>query len=200
MLVWYVIGMWYNRRQSIRVLNWLREGVVPLGGETQAAWIGTAASGARIVVSRAYPPFRQLEITYLLESRELFPLWLVNLLRGKRDEVTIKALLRSPRQGVVEVVAPGSRIERSLRQDSRAAWHWGQGPYGLRVACRGSQGKALSAAITSFLQKHKLSLYRFSCRKESPHLLIHARLAGLVDQSPATSFFEDLALIFSQPR
>lgn len=199
MLVWYVFGLWYNRRKSIRTLNWLREGLASLGGQTQAAWIGSSASGARIVVSQAHPPFRQLEVAYLLESRELLPLWLANLLRGRRDEITIKALLRSPRQGEVEVVAPGSQIERSLREDSRSAWHWGEGPYGLRVAYWGSQGEALGTAVTSFLQRHTFSLYRFSCRKDRPHLVIHARLAGLINQPPAT-FFEDLALVFNHPQ
>lgn len=196
MLVWYVFGLWYNRRKSIRTLNWLRQGLASLGGQAQAAWIGSAASGARIVVSQAHPPFRQFEVAYLLESRELLPLWLVNLLRGRRDEMTIKALLRSPPQGAVEVVAPGSQIERLLRADSRSAWHWGEGPYGLRVAYRGSQGEALSTAITSFLQEHSLSLNRFSCRKDRPHLVIHARLIGLIDQTPA-AFFVALASIFN---
>jgi hypothetical protein len=198
MLVWYVLGLWYSRRQSIRTLNWLREGLDSLGGQTHASWIGSAASGARIVVSTPRPPFRQLEVTYLLESRELLPLWLANLLRGKRDEIFIRALLCSPQQGVVEVVSPGSHIERSLREDSQTSWHWGDGPRGLRVAYRGSQGETLSAAITSFLQRYSLYLHRFSYRKDQPHLLIHARLAGLMEQSPV-GFFEDLAAVFNHP-
>jgi len=192
MLLWYVIGTWYNRRRGIRTLNWLREGLGSLGGQMQASWIGSAASGARLVINNAAPPFRQLETTFLLESRELLPLWLVHFLRRRRDELIIKADLHSPRKGEVEVVPRGSRLERSIRQKGRPSWQWEDGPHGLRVAYRGRQGDVLRVAVTPFLQNYGPSLRRFSLRKDRPHLLLHARLAGLVDCSP-TDFFDDLA-------
>jgi hypothetical protein len=198
MILWYVIGTWYNRRQGIRALNWLREGLELLGSQLQAAWIGSAASGARIVINKANPPFRQLETIFLLESRELPPLWLVNLLRGKRDELIIKAHLRSPRRGEIEVLPAGSRLERTLRRESQPAWQWQQGPHGLHIAYRGSQGKTLSAAVIPFLQNYGPSLRRFSWRRDKPHLLLHARLAGLTDQSPI-KFFNDLTAVFTPP-
>jgi hypothetical protein len=197
MLLWYAVGTWYSRRQGIRTLNWLREGLRLVGGQLQAAWIGSAASGARIVVNQPDPPFRQLEIVFLLESRELLPLWLVNLLRGKRDELIIKAQIRSPQTGGVEVVPPGSRLERSLRQDGQSSWQWQDGPHGLRIAYRGRQGKALSAAVIPFLQSYGLSLRRFSWRKEKPHLLLRIRSAGLINRPP-TDFFTDLSAVFAR--
>lgn len=196
MLLWYVVGTWYNRRLSIRTLNWLRDGLSSLGGQLHASWIASAASGARLIVDKANPPFRRLEITFLLESRELLALWLVNLLRGKRDELDIKAVIRSPQRGVVEVVSPGSQLERSLRQDSRSSWQWEDGPHGLRVAYRGRQGEALTVAVIPFVQKYGGFLRRFSCRTDKPHLVLHARLAGLSNHSP-TDFFDDLTAVFA---
>lgn len=196
MAVWYVVGTWYNRRRGIRTLTWLRDGLRSLGGQLEMAWIGSAASGARAVINKAQPPFRQLNGVFLLESRELLPLWLANRLRGKRDELIIKADLRSPRRGELEVVPAGSRLERSLRVENRTQWQWEEGPHNLRIAYRGSQGPMLSAAILPFLQDHGDCLNRFSWRRERPHLLLHTRLTGLTDR-PATDFFNDLSTVFT---
>jgi hypothetical protein len=198
MLLWYVIGTWYSRRVGIRALNWIREGISGLGGQVQASWIGSAASGAAIAVSQPDPPFRQWEITFLLESRELLPLWLVNLLRGRRDKLIIKAHLRSSRKGELEVVPRGSQLERSLRQEGQPSWQWEDSLHGLCVAYRGDQGEALGAAVVPFLQSYGHSLRRFSWRQAKPHLLLHFRLAGLID-SPAADFFNDLSDIFAHP-
>jgi len=197
MAVWYVVGTWYNRRRGIRTLTWLREGLRSLGGQLEMAWIGSAASGARAAVRKPEPPFREVNAVFLLESRELLPLWLANRLRGKRDELIIKAQLRSTRRGELEVLPAGSRVERSLRQDSQSPWQWEEGPHGLRIGYRGSQGKALQAAILPFLQDYGLYLHRFSWRRSKPHLLLHTRLAGLTDR-PAPDFFRDLVTAIAQ--
>ena len=199
MLVWYVVGIWYNRRRSMRTLNWLREGLRGLGGQLQASWIGSAASGAQIMVSGTSAPIHQLEASFLLESRELLPLWLVNRLRGRRDELIIRIQLRSARQGEVEVVVSGSRCERSLRQDSRSTWQWQDGPFGLRVAHQGRGGQALSAAVLPFLHRYGPFLRRFSWRREKPHLVLYMRLAGLTE-CPAADFFSDMVAVLQAPR
>ena len=199
MALWYIGGTWYNRRRGIRTLTWLRGGLQKLGGRLEMAWIGSAASGARAVVSKANPPFRQVEAIFLLESREVLPIWLFNRLRGRRDELIIKAQLRSPRQGEIEVVPAGSRLERSLRREEQAPWEWEEGPHGLRIARRGSQGKALGQAVGAFLQDYGPSLYRLSWRRSKPHLLLHIRLSELTAR-PADEFFNDLRTIFVSPR
>jgi hypothetical protein len=198
MVLWYVVGTWYNRRQGIHTLNWLRKGLATLGGQSHASWIGSAASGARLAVVKADAPFRQLEVAFLLESRELMPVWLVNRLRGKRDELIVKAQLRSRRRGEIEVVPADGRLERSLRQESESPWEWREGPHHLRVAYRGMRGEALSTAATPFLQDYGLYLRRFSWRRDKPNLLLSIRLDGLTERT-ATHFFEQLSAVFSLP-
>jgi len=80
--------------------------------EREAGWIGSPASGARINVIHAAPPFRRLEMTLLLENREVPLLWLFDRLHGKRDWLTIKATLRSPRRGEVEVSPIQFKVSR----------------------------------------------------------------------------------------
>ncbi len=199
MALWYVGGTWYNRRRGIRTLTWLREGLQRLGGRLEMVWIGSAASGAKAMVSKANPPFRHLEAIFLLESREILPLWAINRLRGRRDELIIRAQLRSSRRGEIEVVPAGSRLERSLRREEQPPWEWEEGPHGLRIARRGSQGKALSQAIGAFLQDYGTSLYRLSWRRSKPHLLLHLRLSGLTER-PASDLFSALRTALTHPR
>ncbi len=199
MVLWYVIGTWYSRRKGIRTFNWLREGLHLLGEQLQAGWIGSAASGARIAVNKPNPPFRQLETTFLLESRELLPVWVVNLLRGRRDELIIKAHLRSLRQGEIEVAPAGSRLARSLRQEAQSSWRWQEGPHSLYIAHRGRDGEALSVAALPFLRSYGRSVRRFSWRRDRPHVLIQMRLAGLTDFS-CSGFVTDLTSVFTQTR
>ena len=196
--LWYLAGTWYNRRRGIRTLTWLRDGLQSLGGRLEMSWLGSAASGARAVVHKAQPPFRQLNAIFLLESRELLPLWLANLLRGKRDELIIKADLRTSRRGEIEVVPAGSRLERSLLQEhNKPPWQWEAGPHGLHIGYRGPQGKELVTAVASFLEDYGPYLHRFSWRRDKPHLLLHTRLAGLIDRPP-TEFFKDLSSVISE--
>lgn len=199
MLLWYVAGSQYNRRQSIRALNWLREGLALLGGEVQAAWIGSATTGAKVAVQKPAPPFRQLEVTFLLESREWLPLWLLNLVRGRRDDLTIKAELRSSGQGEIQVVPAGSRLERSLREDGQPVWDWRVGPHSLRIAYRGKQAEALSTALMPFLQDYGFFVRHLAWRREKPHFILHLRLAGLTGCSPV-DFFNDLRTAFVHSR
>jgi hypothetical protein len=198
MVLWYVVGTWYSRRKGIRTLNWLRDGLPFLGGQLQATWIGSAASGARVTIIKANPPFRQLEAAFLLESRELLPVWLVNLLRGRRDELIIKAELRSLRRAEMHAVPAGSRMERSLRRDTQSSWQWREGPHGLRIAYRGTQGKALSKDVSPFLQSYGLSVRRLSWERGKPHLLLQIRLTGLTDRM-SVDFFDDLTAVFTHP-
>jgi hypothetical protein len=196
--VWYVVGTWYNRRRGIRTLTWLRDGLASLGGRVEMSWIGSAASGAKAALNKPNPPFRQLNAVFLLESRELLPLWLANRLRGKRGELILKADFRAHRQGDVEVVPRGGRLERALRREETPAWQWEAGPHDLSIAYRGPQGKSLSTSTLSFLEDYGPYLYRFSWRRDRPNLLLHMRLAGLTDRA-APDVFDALARVFGSP-
>lgn len=68
--LWYGGGYLYNRRRGQRLFRWLETGLDVLGEERKAGWIGSPASGARVNVIHAAPPFRRLEITLLLENRK----------------------------------------------------------------------------------------------------------------------------------
>lgn len=180
--LWYGAGYWYNHRRGRNLFQWLDAGLDVLGGEREAGWIGSPASGARINVTRAAPPFRRLEITLLLENREIPFLWLVDRLRGKRDWLIMRATLRSPRRGEVEV---GSARRRAARRREQP-WTWQEGPYGLAVAYQGSGAQRQVAALEPWLETYGAHLHRFSWQKTDPHVQLRMNVGGLLATSSET--------------
>ena len=114
--LWYGVGYLYNRQRGQRLFHWLEQGLDVLGGERESGWIGSPASGARVNILHAAPPFRRLEITLLLENREVPLLWLFDRLRGRRDRLIIKATLRSLRRGEIEIGPARRRAARGREQ------------------------------------------------------------------------------------
>ncbi len=183
---WYVAGHAWNLRRGRRFRGWLDDGLDVFGGQVEAGWIGTAASGARFNVRRARAPFKKLEITLLLANREIPLLWVVDHLRGKRDRCIIRGTLRSPHRGEVLV----HRIRRSKRQGE--PWTHQEGPCGLTVSCRGCTGERLVTALTPFVQSYGAHLDRFHWRNQDPHVDIQLSIAGLVEID-AYGCFADLS-------
>jgi hypothetical protein len=198
--LWYGGGHLYNRRRGQRLFRWLDAGLDVLGGEREAGWLGSPATGARINVTRATPPFRRLEITLLLENREALPLWLLSRLRGKRDGLIIKATLRSPRRGEVEIVPASGPVARGLRREQERPWTWQEGPYGVFIAYRSSSARRQAAGLAPWLEVYGAHLHRFSWRKIDPHIQLHANVAGLLATSSETFLTELQAAVENAAR
>lgn len=201
--LWYGGGYLYNRRRGQRLFRWLETGLEVLGGEREGGWIGSPASGARVNVIHAAAPFRRLEITLLLENREIPLLWLLDYLRGRRDRLIIRATLRSPRRGEIEI-GPARRGALSLSKGKAARrreqpWTWQEGPRGLAVAYQGSGAQQQVAGLEPWLEVYGAHLRRFIWRKTDPHIQLQVRMAGLLATSSET-FLADLQAAVGEVR
>jgi hypothetical protein len=185
--LWYGAGYLYNRRRGQRLFGWLKEGLSVLGGDVDSGWIGSPAAGARVNVVHAAPPFRRLELTLLLENREILPLWLVDHLRGRRDRLIIRATLRSSRRGEIEI---GSAHRRAARR-RQEPWEWRKGPHRLAIAYQGRGTEQQVIALKPWLQAYGAHLRRFYWRKRDPHILLEINLSQLL-AAPSKTFLDDL--------
>lgn len=185
--VWYVAGHLYNRRRGLRLHRWLTDGLDILGGEREEGWIGSPASGARVNIVHANPPFRRLEVTLLLENRENPLLWLRDHLRGRWDRITIRATLRSPRRGEVRV-RPGGRVD-----DQDELWTRQEGPHGLTVVYGDHSARPLVTALEPWLEAYGAHLNGFDWRKQDPHINLQLRIAGL-QETRAETLLSDLGI------
>lgn len=191
LLLWYVVASTYNRRLGIRTYRWLQAGVKTLGEITQAKWIGSSGSGARIGVAQARKPFRRVEVSYLLETRELLPLWLINRARGQRDRMFIRAQLRVVPHGELEILPSGSRMFGGLLSaETKNPWAMAerQLPHGLQAAWRGRNTDQLIDMLSPILEQTGDSIRRLSLARTQPHLIMEVNLQAL-SESEAEEFF-----------
>jgi len=186
--VWYVGASIYNRKRGVATYEWLRAGLETLGKVTEAKWIGGAGTGARLVVGQAEYPFRRVEVVFLLNSREILPLWLFNLLRGKDDEMILKATLRR----VPTPLEVGRAGDRDLKKLAAAG-----GQKGFQQIRMGTDfetvftaqpPESVRANLEAFLAQFAAEVLRISQQRETPHLIFRARLPGLRAQ-PAAGVF-----------
>jgi len=192
LVLWYFIAATYNRRFGVRIFRWLQRDFSKLGDSKniQSGWIGSSRSGAQIVIQPAHPPFQRLELVYLLQSRELAPLWLINILRGKQDLIIVRGILRRQPTGEVEVLPPRNRALAKMRQETASPWTFADGPHSLVIAQRGASAEQVKW-VKPFLDQYGAHLRRLSWGPQEPHLLIALRLDKLL-QADAAAFFRDL--------
>lgn len=180
--LWFLGGTWYNRRRARQIWRWLEPGLEVFGGQVGKVWIGASGAGLRVDVDNAAVPLRRLECVVALESRENLPLWLFERTRGTRDQLTLRAWLRSPGRRELEAVPVGSELDRALQAQSGSPWkltdvspHWA-------IARRGSVTEERLEALGEFLTLYQPQLQRFSVRRSEPHLFVQLRLDGLTDE------------------
>jgi hypothetical protein len=191
--LWYVVGSSINRKRGLETFRWLRDGLETAGKVTEARWIGSSGSGARLTVGKANRPFQRIEVVFLLDSRELLPLWLVNLLRGKQDEMILKANLRSLPTSEIEVGHSDSKEIKSLISNKQpSTFQTASAAAGFEILYKGKAGDEQIARLQSFIQQYPVSIKRISLKKQMPHLVLRADLPPLREKN-LEEFFKDLS-------
>lgn len=194
--VWYFIGAIINRRFGMSVFEWLRPGLEKMGKLSEARWIGSSGSGARLAVAQPGAPFQRVEVVYLMESREIMPLWLFNRLRGKRDEMIIRANLRSVPGQEIEAARHGSREFRNMISDpGTKSYELLPDHAGFELAYRGKKDIHTSERVEEFLEKYHEAILRISLQRQAPHLILRTNIPPL-RSAPSDVFFDDIRQIF----
>jgi hypothetical protein len=188
----YLGGNWLNRRRSRTIGKWLQSALSAMGG--QPAWnlIGTMSSGVQLTVNHAAQPFRQFTITYHMMTREFLPLWLVELLRGKRDLMSLRADLRRSLNEEIEVVPLRGGLRRALDQHAGDhPWNWQQAASRLGLATHETGNSELCCAVLAFLEQYGRYVERLSLRRRQPNLIMFVKLNG-IEKAPAVEFLQAL--------
>ncbi len=190
--LWYLFASIYNRRRGLSVYRWLQGGLDQLGGELSGRWIGSSGSGAELTVRRADAPLKEFQLIYLLASRELLPLFLFDLLRGKRDRLIVRATLRDMYPGEVQIFPAGSGETRRLRSQP-AEWALQDGPHNLVIGLQGREAPKIVEALVPFLEKYGSHLIQLTWSKKTPHLITIFALSGVYEKDgSAETFYKDL--------
>ena len=195
LIIWYVIVGYLNRKMGILIYRWLREGLETLGVVSDMRWIGSASSGGQLHLKSTNPPFKNMEVTFLLASREILPLWLFNLHRGKRDELILKANLRQPPNLEIEAAREGDReFSMLLALEQKPIFSQLPAPEGYQLAYRGQKKPGKIEYLEEFLRTSGGMVRKVSLQRKRTHLVLLVSLVELTDQ-PAGDFFTSLKIL-----
>lgn len=192
LLVWYVIAGYLNRQRGIRIYRWLRDGLESTGQLAEVHWIGSSGSGAQIKVTQVKEPFQFIEATILLETREVLPLWIFNMLRNKRDELILKASLRKKPSQEVEIAQTKDReFTKALAKETKRPYEQLSTPNRYLIAYRGKKDLTGKQQLLQFLEESGGAIVRVSLGSKKPHLLLRVHLSSLMENS-AENFLSGL--------
>jgi hypothetical protein len=104
-LLWFTVGTQRNIRRGNELLAWLQAGLPLLGPRTTLRWFGSSA--VRLDIADAEPPFAAVQVSVVLEPRDLGWLWAWARRRGRRDFLVLRGTLPGPPR--FEVEAGGRR-------------------------------------------------------------------------------------------
>jgi len=195
--VWYITGFYYNRRKSKSVAEWLYNGLITFGDVKVSRLKATSAWGAQFHVNCREGPFRQLDISFLLEARENLPLWIYNRIQGKRDEIVLKATLsRLPSQELEAAFEADRQFKKLMDGEQNRPYEWMAVPPGFILAYHGRKDLDSIARLRDLIKKYDRGIWRVSIQKKDPNLLVRADLATLRVE-PAEKFLGEIRDIVS---
>jgi len=195
-LGWYFGANLYNRRLGLKTYRWLRKGLSVLGNIDQAGWLGSSSSGARLQIGKPKKPFRTIETSFFLETREILPWWAFNRLLGKRENVTIRITLhKAPIQTfVVCREIDQAKVTQKLDQTFKKV----NAAQGFCVLISGQPDDQWIGLLNQFLESGGKLVQRIILQPQPPHCVVTAALKPLLN-SPAEAFFKGVASLWSYP-
>jgi hypothetical protein len=186
--LWFVLGIWVNRRRARQIWRWLEPGLDMIGGRVGEPWIGRSGAGLRVVIEHTAPPLHRLELIVRLLSRENAPLWVIERAQGKQDEITFRGWLQSPDRREIEAVPAGGGLHRALQAQVDHPWRRANQSSHWAIYSRGGLKKDQLEALQEFIDVYDQQLQRFSKRRSEPHLLVQLSLSELVNESSGQLF------------
>jgi hypothetical protein len=188
----YLAGTWLNRQRSKQLGEWLQKGIGTLGGRVAWRWLKSVSSGAEATIAETRPPFHQIVISYFLLTREFPPLWGIELLRGKRDLLSVRGELRTVPTREFDVVPLNGKLRKTLDASAEAIpFQWREVPAGLGLATVMPPDKSTVQRVTDFLNTYGPYVERVSVRKRSPNVVAFFRMNGM-ETRPSAEFIRAL--------
>ena len=164
LLVWFICGAAINYRRAGVVLEWLKAGMSELGELGVTGWMTALHSAAKLTIHEVRPPFRAVELFFVLEARENLLVWALRHALGRRDELYVRAELRSAPPADLEAVYKVRRANPVEHYD---------------ITYAGEKGEVLSGKLKQFLAAYAEAILKFTLRRKSPHVFIRINLDRL---------------------
>ena len=187
----YGFGTMLHRQRSQAVMRWLLKGVRTAGEPGGLRWRGRMQSAAKIEITRLRTPYRTMELIFVLEKRHNPLSWVYGHFKGQRDELFIRADLRTAPDPQIEAGPKDcASVQKYLTQEDSGYREFDGGP-DFDLAWKGASNLGRVARLQKLLEKYPNCNLRISLQKSEPHLALRIYLGRLLRLSPE-QFFKDL--------
>lgn len=196
-LLWFAVGTQRNISRGNELLRWLQGGLPQLGRRTTLRWFGSSA--VRLDIVEPDPPFAAVQVSVVLEPRDLGWLWAWGRRRGRRDFLVLRGTLPGPPRFELEAGGRGWTGRDALdRLDpahwSRAEWRDGGGP--IEVAHSAGADVEPVRRGWDALAAETRAVWRLSIRNVPPQVEAHVEPpdpgSGDTDAAALIGAFRDL--------
>jgi hypothetical protein len=190
-VAWFAAGTIWNVRKGSALMRWMQGGpdggLRTLGGRTTVRWLGSTA--VEMAIREATAPFAEVTLVIFLEPRDL-PWWPLSRLRGRRDTLIVRGILRQAPKVELEALDPKSWSGRDALARVPREWPVRQAVERGGIVVHHANAAALERAdaLLALARGKGLAVARLSVRRSEPSFQIHVRLPDR--RQPAREFFE----------
>ena len=104
-VAWFAAGTIWNVHLGRETMRWMQDGLPSLGERTTVRWLGSSA--VELVIDKGKAQFARAAVVIFLEPRDL-PWWPLSRLRGRRDTLIVRGVLKRIPNVELEALDPSS--------------------------------------------------------------------------------------------
>jgi hypothetical protein len=184
----FALGTQRNIQRGNDAMAWAQGGLPLVGQKTTVRWLGSSV--AQLKIQNAKRPFREVEVLFVLEPRDIAPLWWLTRARGRRDLFIFRSRLHTLPEFEFEAFEPKAWSVRGREAQLRSQ-EWHPVPARDSLVAYAPQPPAEAHQLLGLAALTGCPLLRLSVQRRDPNFEVQWPLAEL-RKLPASTVFETL--------
>jgi len=190
----FALGTHRNVRRGDDAMRWAQGGLPLVGEKTTLRWLGSSV--VQLKIQNAKRPFRDAEVLFVLEPRDIAPLWLLARARGRRDLFIFRSRMHNLPGFEFEAFQANAWSARGREAQLRnQKWR----PVTVRepLVAYAPEPPTSASRVLELGALSGCPLIRLSIQRNDPNFEVHWPLAEL-KKLPASTVFETLRRLGEQ--
>jgi hypothetical protein len=184
----FALGTQRNIHRGNDAMAWAQGGLPLVGEKTTVRWLGSSV--VQLKIQNAKRPFREVEVLFVLEPRDIAPLWWLTRARGRRDLFIFRSRMHKLPEFEFEAFEPTAWSARGREAQLRSQ-KWQAVPVRDSLVAYAPEPPAAAHQLLSLATLTGCPLQRLSVQRHDPNFEVQWPLAEL-KKLPASTVFATL--------
>ena len=190
----FALGTHRNVRRGHDAMAWAQGGLPLVGEKTTLRWLGSSV--VQLKIPNAKRPFRETEVMFVLEPRDIAPLWFLARARGRRDLFIFRSRMHKLPEFEFEAFDPAAWSARGREAQLRSQ-KWQPVTVPSPLVAYAPEPPPAAGRLLDLAALSACPLVRLSIQRRDPNFEVHWPLAEL-RKLPSHTVFETLRRIGEQ--